>query len=157
MPQITQAGNYDVFVKSAELTESNNGTPGLLLGLETQDESARHIYTTCWLSDKAFDGSIKSLRKAFNFDGNFDNLQQLVGKETTITVELETYEGKERARVKWLSQLSGPRALTNAASVAASLTARAKRIPTTEAPKAPAAPKAQRQAPPAATEGGCPF
>jgi hypothetical protein len=116
MPQaITQPGLYDVTVTDAIIGESEKkGTPFLCLTLETEHGATIQSYS--YLSDAAFEGSIRALRKAFNFDSNFDNLGQFKGKQTTITVELEEYDGKTKARVKWLSQSNGQKPLTGATS-----------------------------------------
>lgn len=66
-----------------------------------------HIYANLWLSDGAFDNSVNTLNEVFGFDGNFTTINdQIKGKECSFTVEMESYEGKEYPRVKWIN---GPR------------------------------------------------
>ena len=140
--KITQAGVYDVTVTAAVIGETDKGTPFLCLSLATEHGLSIDSYS--YLSDAAFENSVRQLRKAFGFNNDFNDLDQFTGKPTTITVELELYNGQQRPRVKWLSQSNGPKPLTGAGSKIAALNAAAKRIPTTSptpAPRPAAAPR----------------
>lgn len=168
MSLIKTPGRYTATVETAELGQSEaKGTPFLSLLCKTEqgDELTAYLY----LSDAAFERTTRTLREVFGFDNNFETVvQQVTGKECSIVVEAEDYEGKTRMRVKWINTVGGAsgKPLENASSLLAQLSAKAKRIPAaaptaarTAAPAArPAA--AARPAPaakPAAPESGDPF
>lgn len=144
MPLIKSPGRYTATVENAELGQSEKGTPfiALLCRTEQGDELTAYLY----LSDAAIERTVKTLREVFAFDNSFESVvQQVTGKPCSIVVEAETYEGKERMKVKWVNAVGGSTAkpLDNAASLLAQLSAKAKRIPA-------AAPAAARTAAPAA-------
>ena len=144
MPLIKNPGRYTATVESAELGQSEKGTPfvSLLCKTEQGEELTAYLY----LSDAALERTTKTLREVFAFDNNFESVvQQVTGKPCSIVVEAEEYEGKTRMKVKWVNSVSGSSAkpLDNAASLLAQLSAKAKRIPA-------AAPAATRTAAPTA-------
>ena len=143
MPLITKPGRYTATVESAELGQSEKGTPFLALLCKT--EQGEELTAYLYLSDAAFERTTKTLREVFGVDNNFETVvAQVTGKECSIVVEAEEYEGKTRMKVKWVNSVSGSSAkpLDNAASLLAQLSAKAKRIPA-------AAPAATRTAAPA--------
>lgn len=144
MPLIKNPGRYTATVKSAELGQSaENGTPYLSLLCKTAEGEELTAYL--YLSDAAFERTTKTLREVFGFDNNFESVvAQVTGKECSIVVEAEEYEGKTRMRVKWINAVGGSsgKPLENAGSLLAQLSAKAKRIPA-------AAPSAARTAAPA--------
>lgn len=157
MPLIKNPGRYTATVESAELSQSEKGTPflALLCKNEQGDELAAYLY----LSDAAVERSVKTLREVFGFDNNFETVvKQVTGRTCSIVVEMETYEGKERAKIKWVNTVGGSTAkpLDNAASLLAQLSAKAKRIPA-EAPKAASSARPAPPAPKAAPASGDPF
>ena len=125
MPYIKEPGKYAVTVTRAEDGTSQNGTP--FVGLSLVSDDGLEISHRCYFSEKAFEFSLNALRRAFDFDGDFENLGQLVGKRTEITVDLEEHNGKERAKVKYLS--AKPPSAPVPKSLSQSLTARAKTVP----------------------------
>lgn len=127
MPYIKEPGKYAVTVISAEDGTSQNGTP--FVGLSLVTDNGLEISHRCYFSDKSFEFSLNALRRAFGFDGDFENLGQLVGKRTEITVELEEYNGKDRAKVKYLSAKPASQSAPVPKSLSQSLTARAKTVP----------------------------
>lgn len=89
---------------------SNTGTEFIRLDLqviEDADCTGELITWKGWLSDAAFKNSIGSLAKATGWDGNLATLvagkSNLVGQHVQIVTEAETYQGKERIRIKWLN------------------------------------------------------
>ena len=64
-----------------------------------------------WLSNAAFENTIKRLVEVFGFNGDLASLatgkQTLTGKPCSITTEFETYEGKKRCKIKWLNAPGG--------------------------------------------------
>lgn len=148
MPTIQNPDRYAVTVKSAEFGETKNGTP--YLALEFITEAADTITGWLYLSEKALANSVKTLRDAFGFDGDFETVIDQVGsKPCSITVELEEYEGKERLKVKWINGPRTSKPIDNQSAFLKALSAKAARIPK-EATRAGAAPaKAPAKAAPA--------
>jgi len=156
MPTITEAGDYTATVTKAEFGESKNGTPFIALNFKTGDDT---ITGWLYLSDAALPHSLKALKDAFHFDGNFETCaDQVNGKPCRIVVELDTYEGKEKAKVKFINHIDGgykPAPIANAQSFLKALTAKAARLPgaPVSAPRAPLAkPAPKAPAKPAKTE-----
>ena len=145
MSKIETAGDHEVTVKTAEFGESDKGTPFVQFSFE--NSAGDHIMGWLYLSEAAFASSVRTLRQAFGFDGNFETLPaQTVGKVCSITTEFEEYDGKDRLKVKWINSLRKPaKPLSGGVSLLKNLTAMAARLPA-EAPKAatkaPPAPKA---------------
>lgn len=111
MPLLKEEGRYIAKVTTAELGEAQTGTPFLQLNFDTDEGSTSG---RVWLSDKAFERSMGVLKECFDFDGNFENLEPLVGQECSITTEFEEYENeagetKQTLRVKWINPKGGPK------------------------------------------------
>lgn len=148
MPTIQNPDRYAVTVKSAEFGETKNGTP--YLALEFATEAAETITGWLYLSEKALANSVKTLRDAFGFDGNFETVvEQVAGKPCSITVELEEYEGKERLKVKWINAPRSSKPIDNQAEFLKALSAKAARIPKEAARPGTAPAKAPAKAAPA--------
>ena len=144
MPLIKNPGRYTATIENAELGQSEKGTPFLALLCKT--DQGEELTAYLYLSDAAFERTTKTLREVFGFDNNFEAVvAQVTGKECSIVVEAEEYEGKTRMKIKWVNSVGGSSAkpLDNAASLLAQLSAKANRIPA-------AAPAATRTAAPAA-------
>ena len=121
-------GKHVATVTTAVLSESSKGTPCIQIEFESAGETA-----TAWLylSDKAFENSVKTLRDAFGFDDDFETLEaQVIGRKCQIVVEEEADDkGNLKPRVKWINSLrSTPRPLSNAEELKAKLTAKAARL-----------------------------
>lgn len=128
MPKIENPGRYAATVTSAEFGESNNGTPFLALSFSTEEGGA--ITGWLYLSEKALPNSVKTLRDAFLFDGDFETvIDQVTGKPCSITVETEEYDGKERLRVRWINGPRTSKAIDNQGEFLKALSAKAARIP----------------------------
>ena len=121
-------GKHVATVTTAALSESSKGTPCVQIEFESNGETA-----TSWLylSDAAFENSVKTLRDAFGFDDNFETLEaQLIGRKCQIVVQEEANDqGEMKPRVKWINPLrAAPRPLSNAEELKAKLTAKAARL-----------------------------
>jgi len=121
-------GKHVATVTTAALSESSKGTPCIQIEFESAGETS-----TAWLylSDKAFENSVKTLRDAFGFDDDFETLEaQLIGRKCQVVVEEEADDkGNLKPRVKWINSLrSTPRPLSNAEELKAKLTAKAARL-----------------------------
>lgn len=91
-------------MQDCALAESKNKTPSLKVKLRTSEGELYHDF---YLSDKAFENSIKNLREAFSFDGDFSNLDQFLDQECQIVVEHEEYNDELRARVRYVNHKDG--------------------------------------------------
>ena len=151
MPLIKNPGRYTATVETAELGQSEaKGTPYLSLLCKTAEGEELTAYL--YLSDAAFERTTKTLREVFGFDNNFETVvAQVTGKECSIVVEAEEFEGKTRMKVKWVNTVGGSagKPLENAGTLLAQLSAKAKRIPSAAPAAARTAPVAARPARPA--------
>lgn len=107
MSQI-QIGQHEVTVSACSVGESSKkGTPGVFLTF--RDDAGATIEGSLWLSEKAFERTVQTLRECFNFDDNFDTIEgQTVEKRCSITVEGEPDQNdatKVWPRVKWINPL----------------------------------------------------
>lgn len=151
MPLIDKAGRHDVTVKTASLGESGTGTPFLQLDFERDDGAV--ISGWVYLTDAALEGAMRTLRDAFKFDGNFETVEaQVTGKDCAIVTQFESYQGKERLKVKFINSRRAPvKPLEGGASFLKTLTQKGARIPV-DAPRT----KAATKAPAAATDSEFP-
>src|SRR5436190_23458900 len=91
MPLINTTGRHDVTTKQGSFGESKNGTP--FFELLFADDSGATINGWLYLSEAAFENSVKTLRETFGFNGDFETLPaQVSNKRCAITVEEEIYE-----------------------------------------------------------------
>ena len=144
MPRLETPGRHAAKATAAEFGQSEKGTPFIQISFETVEGS---ITGWLYLSEKALPGSLRTLRQAFGFDGNFETAaDQIVGKDCSIVCEVENFEGADRLKVKWINSPSSTVPLDNKDDFLKSLTAKAARIPK-EAPKAGHAPTKAAPAP----------
>ena len=129
MSLLEEEGRFIAKVTAADLGEAKKtGTPFMQLGFETEEG---HVSGRLYLSEKAFDRSLKVLQECFGFDGDFENLDPIVGQECSITTEFESWvndegETKQSLRVRWINPKGGPQMEAGARqSLAARLSARA--------------------------------
>jgi len=153
MPKIATADRHEVTVKDAVFGESPNGTPFVELAFE--NDKGESITGWLYLSEAAFKNSLKTLRMAFGFNGDFETLPtQVANKRCAITTEFEEYNGEERLKVKWINAIRAVIPLKEGASFLKKLTAMAARVPVEQRVKAPVTPKAAK---PGETKDGDPF
>ncbi len=151
MPLINKASDFEVTVMSAQFGESETGTPFVELSFENAE--GERINGWVYLSEKAFERAVKTLRDAFGFDGNFETLPaQVTGKRCSITTEFDEYDGKERLKVKWINALRRPvKPIAGGVDFLKRLTAQAARIPATAPAIARAPARAAAPVPAAST------
>ena len=104
---------YEVAVVTANLMSSRGGTPGLELYFVHPEHG--EIKDVLWLTDKARPRAEKTLKEVFNiaperlssptFYENADTYLQNL--RCWIVTELDTYDGKERIRVKRINSRPG--------------------------------------------------
>lgn len=122
-------GKFTATVQKAEVGESTKkGTPGVFFLFQTSEGT---IDGALWLSEKAYERTLNTLRECFGFNDDFASLAaQAEGREVSITVELETDEKdptKEWPRVKWVNPIRAA-AKPVAGGLLATLSAKAKGI-----------------------------
>jgi len=106
MPTIAQPGTYPAKVIDAGLAESEtNRTPSVKLKFEA--ENGGHIYWDGWLTDAAFENTVKTLHEAFGFNGDFNAVDSLIGQHAQIVCQTEEYEGQSRIRVRFVNHKDG--------------------------------------------------
>jgi hypothetical protein len=130
MPKIETAGRHMVTVQSAEFGESENtGTPFINLYLVNAENNS--IGAWLYLSEKALQYSLKTLRDAFGFNGDFETaVEQVTGKQCSITCEFEADQnGVDKLRVKWINAPRQSVPINDQASFLKTLSAKAARIP----------------------------
>lgn len=138
-------GKFIATVRKVTVGESTKkGTPGVFFDFETGEGA---IEGTLWLSEKAYERTLNTLRECFGFNDDFSTLaEQAEGKQVNIDVQMEPDEKgeKEWPRVKWINPLRAA-AKPVAGGLLAQLSARAKMVarPAT-APKAPTPPAGNR-------------
>lgn len=138
MPLLEEDGRFVAKVTGVELGEAKTGTPFMQLNFETEEGS---IAGRLYFSEKAFDRSLNTLKEAFGFDGDFNNLDPLKGQECSITTEFEKFEmdnGEEKdvLRVKWINPKGGSKMdPSERKSLAARLNAMAGKAPASDAPE----------------------
>jgi len=138
MAKITEPGRYNATVTSVEFGESDKGTPFLNLYFNSD---AGTIGAWLYCSDAALPHTVKALRSAFEFNGDFETApEQIKGKECSIVVEEEAGDdGVPRLKVKWINAKNNSKPIADQQSFLKALSAKAARIPKA-APKAGAAP-----------------
>jgi hypothetical protein len=137
MSLLKTAGRHAATATQCEIDEPEGKAASVRILFHT--DTGEEI--TAWLSLKteygagkqksAFDITLDTLRSAFGFDDNFETLpSQVEGKECDIVTEFETYNGKERLRVKFVNPPGGgmKAATPPRVSTLAALSAQAKRI-----------------------------
>jgi hypothetical protein len=109
---LDKAGEFIVRVEpryDSWWTTSKNGSAGLRLTLivdEGPEEGAKTEYTG-WLTPAAEDRTITTFAKVFGIDIVNGDIDSLIGRRARVSVEMEEYDGKIRAKVAWLNPLEG--------------------------------------------------
>jgi len=99
------------------------------------DEKGKEIVWRGYVTPNAFDNTIKTLTKAFGWDGDIEALtaeksDPFSGKEVQVVCEEEEYEGQTRIKVRWLNPVGGGAAKLDKEKLAAlaKLTKKAKAV-----------------------------
>ncbi len=121
MKYINSEGSFDAVVTKPTagwIGESEEkGTPFVRIPVQVTDDGPEKGAGAVWtgyLSNAAFDNTIKRLVEVFGFDGDLASLatgrQTFEGKPCNVSVEAEDYNGKRRFKVKWLNAIGGGQA-----------------------------------------------
>lgn len=139
---LNQVGSFECIVQEPEAgwigEQGEKKTPFVRIPLmvnEGENKGEVTIYKA-WLSDGAFDNTIRRLAEVFGFDGDLATLnsgaQTLAGLPCNITTEMENYQGKDRLKVAWLNPPGGggakPLEAAKVQSILGKLNAKAKAI-----------------------------
>lgn len=105
---------FPAVVTGNALAESKNSkTPSVAVGLRTipqEGESPMTLYANLWLTDAAFEATVKTLREVLGWKGSdLTELNEpiLKGIEVTAVCEWTEYEGKGRYEVRFLNSPGG--------------------------------------------------
>lgn len=102
MPNLKMPGRYKATVMECSIGTAQTGTPYVFLLLRTDEREMTDAYL--YLSEKAFERTLKTLSEAFGFDGDFDTIsRQLVGKRCSIVAEEEDDGFGLKVRVRWIN------------------------------------------------------
>lgn len=138
--KLNKAGIFRCIARQPEsgwIGQSDKGSDYIAIDCEVDEEcpeKGQQATAYLYLTDAAFERSVKTLADAFGFDGNFVNLQlnkvTLDGMPCSITTEFESYEGKDRLKVKWLNNINRTPKIDpqKASEIASRLTRRAQAI-----------------------------
>lgn len=109
---IDAVGNFLCTVKrppNGWLDETQGGTPFIRIPCivtEECDQKGKEIVWRGYLSEKAKPRTVESLIRAFDWDGDWDDLDSFAGIEVIIVTEEEEYNGETRIKAKWLNSLT---------------------------------------------------
>ncbi len=121
MKYINSEGSFDCVVTAPTggwIGESEEkGTPFVRIPVQVTDDGpekgAGGVWQG-WLSQGAFENTIKRLVEVFGFNGDLAALalgkQTFDGKPCNVSVEAEDYNGKRRFKIKWLNAIGGGQA-----------------------------------------------
>lgn len=109
------AGRHRVNVTQHQLGKSGEKkTPYVAVQFESQETIGDYITWYGYITDAALERTLASLAilgwNSAEQDGRIESLHNtdlLQGNEAEIVVEMETFEGKERAKVKWVNAVGG--------------------------------------------------
>lgn len=142
---LNDVGSFECIVQAPESgwfgEAGEKLTPYLRIPLMVNDPSnpennGQITVAKLWLSEQAFDKTIIRLKEVFGFDGDLQALNDgkttLAGLACNISTEMETYQGKELCKVKWLNPPGGggakPMDAVKVSSLLSKLTSRGKAL-----------------------------
>lgn len=107
------------------LDETKNGTPFIRIPCivtdpTAEDQDGREIVWRGYLSEKAKPRTVETLIKAFDWNGDWDDLN-FEGIDVIIVTDEEEWNGETRVKAKWLNRLSNKASEAKAAEIAAKL------------------------------------
>lgn len=137
MPKLDREGKFSAKVLPSTSWFGEAGkdkTPFVGLPLEIVDGecAGQHISAFLYLTENAFDRTIKTLHEVFGFNGDLEALAlgmfTFAGRDCQITTEYEDYNGGRRLKVKWLNPVSNFRPMEGAIEFAKRMQSRAQRV-----------------------------
>jgi hypothetical protein len=136
--KLQNPGRYQATVSSAEYGTAQSGRSYIQIHFETDEGSIlgwvnlpkKLVEPPLTDEDrkegKIFEMALKTLREAFDFDGNFETAaDQITNKQCSIVVEAD----EKGLRVRWINPLKKSAPIGDQSSFLKQLTAKAARIP----------------------------
>ena len=109
--ELIPGGKYLAIPEDAAFGESNTGSPRVecKFRIKGGDHDGRLVFADLYMTDAAADRTIESLRYCgCRFpDADVTNLKGFGDKEVQVVVEIETYNGKQYNKVKWVNAANG--------------------------------------------------
>lgn len=112
MSMIQNPGSYIVRATAWDFGQTSKGTDQVAVTFEVQPGEPEAGNTITWygyFSEKATKRTLEGLKHA-GWTGKPEDFETLAGmgtKDCIVEVELDTYEGKTRPKVKWVNSLDG--------------------------------------------------
>lgn len=115
-------GTYIAKAQAIRFMKSKTDKLGIEVKFALRDVE-QYLYWTGWCTESALQNTLKTLVDVLEYDGdetvvsvpendpragmltNQDCINRK--KEVNLVVEIETYEGKDRARIKWVNNVGG--------------------------------------------------
>lgn len=119
MKYIKSEGSFDCVVTDPGTTgwiceSEDKGTPHVRIPVEVTEDGTEKGASGVWLgwlTNAAFDRTIKTLVEAFGFNGDLAGLatgrQNFTGKPCNVTTKAEEYNGKTYHKIAWLNAPGG--------------------------------------------------
>lgn len=118
------AGNKIARAKGIRFVKSQKGTMGLEVAFEFEENGApARMNWTGWLTDTSIKNTLRTLVEVLDYSGDETVVDVPEGdartgmlanqdainrqKQVELVVEHEEYEGKQRARIKWVNNVGG--------------------------------------------------
>jgi hypothetical protein len=100
-------GKYKARATMGTLGKADTGTHQVLVDFEITDgqHKGQHIAWFGSFTDKTMDRTIESLRHCGWVGDDLDRLEGIDANEVELVIEQEEYEGKPRARVRWVNRI----------------------------------------------------
>ncbi len=119
MKYINSEGSFDCIVTDPGATgwiceSEDKGTPFVRVPVKVTEEGAESGSIGVWqgwLSNAAFENTVKRLAEVFGFNGDLAALatgkQTFTGRPCNVNTGAEEYNGKTRFKIKWLNAPGG--------------------------------------------------
>ena len=99
--------NYQATVLSNKLSIAKSGAACISIEFQTIPDKKR-FFGSLWLTEKAFDRSMKTLEDVFEWKGEslmeLNDPLKLAGKQAQLACDFEEYEGKTTEKVKFINK-----------------------------------------------------
>jgi hypothetical protein len=101
--------NYNAVVISNKLSIAESGAASISIQFETMPDKKK-FWGSLWLTEKAFDRSMKTLEEVFGWAGesllDLNDSKKLAGKQCSLACDNEEYQGKVTEKVKFINKLN---------------------------------------------------
>jgi hypothetical protein len=101
------AGRYRAKAVQAALGETSTGKPQVGIEFELLDHPGQTINYFGYFTDETFSRTVESLRACGWSSDDLSDLTGIDTNEVSLVVEHEEYDGKTRAKVRWVNRTGG--------------------------------------------------